>query len=262
MPRSDPGTSSPPQYLALSLKTGLASDPLISAQTTLEGSDDEDAAGDSSPLLPTYQQPSQLRHASQEPSPRAFQPLRLAVLLLLATITAIIGWIAFRRFSQKVPSTSTSSPVNSETSSASELASAPTTEVQRFLAAAGNTNDGIVPFSPAIYPPLYLSPRPLERTLASMAFPSPSCAEAWIARGELCAEMEGRWAGKQQTLDVAWTWVNGSSAEKMAEWREYASEQIGRWARVKRAARKKLGGSVTKHFRSAQVGRRLIQDLR
>lgn len=255
---NDPSPPKPPEYLVLQVQSLLRTLDWDENGSLQQDYSDEEEQGDGplTPLLPTYDDGEDTKPLPSPPRTPACHPLRLSLLLLLAA-AGVAGWVAFDHYAPRGPpsvvseadtfqdalqhNTSTPFPLEAAGSSAQM------TDVLRFLAAAGQTNDGIVPFEPRIYYALFPSSRPLARTLSSKAFPSSRCADQWIARGELCTAMKGRWTGKEEELklDVSWTWVNGSSAERMAQWRESVSESVGKRMKVRRT----LGGTVLKHFR-------------
>lgn len=252
-----PAPPPPPEYVVLKVHTEhLRTDENGSPQLQ-DYSDEEEEQGDGSltPLLPTFEHHNE--RALPLPSPPrtpSCHPLRLALLLLLAA-AGVAGWVAFDHYAPKGPPSAASDAIVTSEDSLPHNISAPSSsnvrvadsDVLRFLAAAEQTNAGIVPFDPSIYSPLFPDSRPLDPTLSSKAFASSRCAEQWIALGEICTAMKGRWTGREEELklDVSWTWVNGSSAEKMAQWRESISNLVGDRAKVRR----KLGGTVLKHFR-------------
>lgn len=128
------------------------------------------------------------------------------------------------------------------------LAKSPPRDVgDRYLQDAESPNLGIVPFSDAAYSPRY-TPPPLEHTLSTDGW-SRSCIELYVARGEVCPELEGHYAASGIQADVVWTWVNGSSAELLHEWMAQASHERGH--RLKRSLAKRAGASVQRHFRCA-----------
>ncbi|ORY85412.1 hypothetical protein BCR35DRAFT_330888 [Leucosporidium creatinivorum] len=239
MTLGDPSPPTPPEYVVLTVRTDLT--PSFDENGSLpqpQDYSDEEEQGDGplTPLLPAYEDHEEQVKPLPQP-PASCHPLRLSLLLLLAA-SLVAGWTAFDRYAPRGPSSPSEDATtvpndtlqqDSSTLSSFDVASAPTTDVLRFLTAAGKTNDGAVPFQPRIYSALFPSSRPLDPTLASKAFPSSACAEQWIARGQLCAGMKGRWTGREEELklDVSWTWVNGSSAERMAQWRESVSEEHG-----------------------------------
>lgn len=258
MSLGDPSPPTPLEYLILRPQTDLRAIDQNGSLLRPQDYIDEEEQGDGplTPLLPTYHRHDE--HDRSLPTAQKAPSFRLALLFLLAA-AGVASWVAFDHYaprgSEKLSPNATAISQDAlqhtpSTPSPDPATSAQTSDVLRFLGAA-ETNEGFVPFEPSIYSPLFPSARPLDPTLSSKAFPSSSCAEQWIVRGELCTAMKGRWTGKQDELqiDVSWTWVNGSSAERMALWRESVSESVGRWAKVKRTVRRKLGGTVLKHFR-------------
>jgi hypothetical protein len=116
-----------------------------------------------------------------------------------------------------------------------------------------SSNEGVVPFEPSIYP-ARIGSRELALTLSVKSFVglSGECLEEWIARGVLCAEMGGRFEGERApTLDVLWTWVNGSEGERLTEWRAAVSEEVeeGVYEKTSKVIVKTAGSLVAKHFR-------------
>ncbi|GAA5980439.1 hypothetical protein JCM10908_001655 [Rhodotorula pacifica] len=129
----------------------------------------------------------------------------------------------------------------------------PATLADTFLQHSQSINVGVVPFSDLDYPPSY-SPALLQHTLTTDGW-SPACLEAFVARGELCADLVGKYERSKVATDVIWTWVNGSSAEILSDWMLQASRG-NRQARSVRTAPKEqslrhrgIGASVSRHFR-------------
>ncbi|KAK4703042.1 hypothetical protein P7C70_g3182, partial [Phenoliferia sp. Uapishka_3] len=207
--------------------------------------DDFEEDDDNAPLLPiSTTSPSSSFPSPSPSSSSSKRDLSLTVTLLCAAVLCAAGLLAiishssspslpFADFSHPsqfppIDFTNYSTPSRTPSHVAAWLAS-PTTE-----------NRGFVPFLPSAYSPL-LPLRPLSQTLSVKGF-SEECADSWIADGELCAGLKGRWKGvRAPRMDVAWTWTNGSENELMTQWRkEVASE----------GARTKTSSNVLKHFRS------------
>ncbi|KAL8287473.1 hypothetical protein RQP46_003331 [Phenoliferia psychrophenolica] len=211
--------------------------PLMSSIQRYEAEDDSESADQ--PLLPTFT-PS----PPPPPSPTKRSRPRLALLVLLAAGSTAGGLLAWRTSASGVSPSATSYRWPQEEES--EHLVQPS-EVTSWLATHPH-NNGTIPFSPAIYPPL-LPLRPLAPTLSVKGF-SPECADKWISQGELCPELSGAWgAGRGPRIDVAWTWTNGSAAERMSDWRQAVSDKLGSRSLAERAP----GASVAKHFRLRSI---------
>ncbi|GAA5892552.1 hypothetical protein JCM6882_005645 [Rhodosporidiobolus microsporus] len=219
--------------------------------------DQDDDAHDqhdaSKPLLPRHRPSSPLNGENKEP--RLRQLVRVAFfacLFLLASISVL----AVLLFSQRhVTHPATAASQSDQATLASPFQALSSTE--RFLHDPSSLNNGLIPFPASAFSPSR-TPQPLEHSLSTSSWPSPSCLETFVSSGILCAAAHHHWAGeKAPKFDVVWTWVNGSSAELMADWREKVSEEVGRFRRAKRwivEARRRLGrrasgASVVKHFR-------------
>ena len=121
-----------------------------------------------------------------------------------------------------------------------------------------DSNMGAIPFAPEMYTAA-IPFRALEAPSTVLA--EPGCADAWVARRELCAALRGRWARPEDKpqLDVVWTWVNGSQNEFLTPWRAKVSSEIGEGL-VHRSTRS-LGGAVAKHFRDHDELRYSIRSV-
>ncbi|GAA5862843.1 hypothetical protein JCM8547_006567 [Rhodosporidiobolus lusitaniae] len=220
--------------------------------------DDDDQEDVSAPLLPQY--------TSKDPA-EGVKPLgrllRLAGFLLLFFFAVIVWYLLLLAEKAPVFFTLALPPLNS---TEREDLLAPTRD---FLRDPSTVNTGVIPFSSLAYSPLY-RPSPLQHPLTTFDWPSPSCLEQYVATGELCSEAEKYWTGERAPkLDVMWTWVNGSSAEPMAEWRKKVSDEVGRSKRAKRFVvettrkiwRRAAGASVVRHFREHDELRFSIRSI-
>lgn len=132
-------------------------------------------------------------------------------------------------------------PSTSDSTNASTLSF-----TQQYLSDTSNSNVGVIPFPSTLYDPV-LRPKPLDHTLSTGRW-TPRCLERYIASGVLCDELDGRWKDAPPKLDVIWTWVNGSSAELMADWRNKVAADGGWRIRLRRALQAGAA-AVVKHFR-------------
>ncbi|BGP29032.1 hypothetical protein JCM10296v2_000768 [Rhodotorula toruloides] len=117
---------------------------------------------------------------------------------------------------------------------------------QQYLLNTSNANVGFIPFPSTLYDPV-LRPKPLEHTLSTEGW-TPGCLERYIASGVFCDDLNGRWTDKLLKLDVIWTWVNGSSADLMTNWRNRVAAAAG-WRKWLRRAVQAGAAAVVKHFR-------------
>lgn len=115
----------------------------------------------------------------------------------------------------------------------------------RFLQDRRSINVGVVPFSDAAYSPIY-TPRALQHSLSTAGW-SRACLELYTSRGEICPELQGRYARSGIKADLVWTWVNGSSAELLSDWMVHASQESMDKAADPR--HRHSGASIKRHFR-------------
>ncbi|GAA6035380.1 hypothetical protein JCM8097_008846 [Rhodosporidiobolus ruineniae] len=247
--RYDSGSASSDDGLPLSVLSSGSTATL--ADTPLLDRDDHelDQSDPTAPLLPQY------RPSSPPPTQRKKSNSRCLFLLaaLFSSLgLAVTGSVLLVRLSRRSwRLTELAFAVGADN------ASNPLYPTRLFLQNGSNLNLGVVPFSSAAFSPL-LPPPALHPTLSTTDWPSPACLEQFVSSGELCSSARRHWTGSQAPkVDVVWTWVNGSSAELMAEWREKASDEVGRFALVRRRVgevvtavwRRASGASVARHFR-------------
>ncbi|GAA6043535.1 hypothetical protein JCM8097_001208 [Rhodosporidiobolus ruineniae] len=123
---------------------------------------------------------------------------------------------------------------------------------------------GFLPFSPPASfgsPPTHLS-HPTSLLGLSRLPPSSrwACLDAWVARGQLCPDLEGRFEpGKpdEVKLDVIWTWVNGTD-ERMRAVMEEAGREMKE--EEEKAGRENAAG-VLRHFREHDELRHSIRSV-
>ncbi|KAJ8296782.1 3-O-alpha-D-mannopyranosyl-alpha-D-mannopyranose xylosylphosphotransferase [Rhodotorula toruloides] len=181
--------------------------------------------------------------AAQRPPSRWRTVLRLAgaalVFGMLVASSAIFIRVLLQQRHAVVPSVTLPSTLDSTNASTLSFA-------QQYLSNISNSNVGVIPFPSTLYKPV-LRPKPLDHTLSTEGW-TPRCLERYVASGVLCVELDGRWNDAPPKLDLIWTWVNGSSAELMADWRNKVAADAGWRIRLRRALQAGAA-SVVKHFR-------------
>ncbi|GAA5896666.1 uncharacterized protein JCM6883_006974 [Sporobolomyces salmoneus] len=192
-------------------------------------SSDEDATLDLAPLLPQHSQSVTTTLKKK----RRLSPLHFVLFALASLGTALALWSI---------SPSPSSVI---------VAKGSLKYTQQFLSDPSTRNQGLIPFPSNYFSPLFTH-SPLRPTLSSSSFLSSDCLDAYVSKGELCQEMEGRWyADNQPKLDLVYTWHNGSDP-LMSSWKGKVSAKVDpvawRKERVKRA-RRLAGAQVLRHFR-------------
>lgn len=236
----------------VSLPLAVLSSSTMSLHHDEPDDNDADSQDASQPLLPQYRLP-----ASPAPKPSRRPPL-LAVFFSLAAVLLLLllslAGVQYR--SQRSPIV-----LAGDTLGALDTPPSPTDDLlsptRSFLLSNSTTNRGVVPFSAFAFSPLY-RPAPLQHPLSTLSWPSSACLEQYVAEGNLCSAARRHWIGDSAPkLDVVWTWTNGSSEEAMAEWMSKISDEVGRFARMKKRAsdvakaiwRREAGGAVIRHFR-------------
>lgn len=205
-----------------------ATEPLLTRDKSLSGADfDEEKAST----------------AAQKSPSRWHTVFRLAGAVLLFALLVAAG-VAFvravlRREHATVPSVVL--PTAFDSANPSRLSS-----TQQYLLNTSDTNVGVIPFPSTLFDPV-LRPKPLQHTLSTQDW-TPRCLERYIASGIVCDDLVARWKDQPPKLDVIWTWVNGSSAELMADWRTKVAIDAG-WRRRLRRAVQAGAAAVVKHFR-------------
>lgn len=191
------------------------------------------------------QPPHQKRRTHREARLYAVAGLTLLVLMAYAFVRAVAP--ARPRF----PAAKTSVPALDELLGTLLHTTTAATLANDYLQHRESTNVGVVPFSDRAFSPTY-TPTPLEHSLATEGW-SASCLEAFVAAGDLCDELVGRYRKSTVATDVVWTWVNGSSAEVLSDWMARASEGRGNRARSRavkaRSISRRAGATVYRHFR-------------
>ncbi|GAA5942317.1 uncharacterized protein JCM15063_002968 [Sporobolomyces koalae] len=228
----------------------------LTSLSSINSFDDDDQhvpQRDLEPLLPQYFDPDKARSSrSKRNCTRDQLVCRVGLGLVTGlAVFAVVCWL-WETYLASVDLR----PLDSWMRAAS--AEEPLAATLRFLRNASTVNQGTIPFSSSDFSPLYTATRPYS-TLSTSSFPSTACSEAYIAHGELCDELAGRWSRQedQPKLDLIWTWTNGSRSEVMSSWKEKVSQEVGLIGWSKRAAIRSLvtrayhlmGATVYKHFR-------------
>ncbi|GAA5831794.1 hypothetical protein JCM11251_003886 [Rhodosporidiobolus azoricus] len=127
-------------------------------------------------------------------------------------------------------------------------------------------SSGLLPIN--VTPLLYFSPPPshplhlltFSRLSASSRW---SCLEAWVAEGQVCRELEGRFSAEKADrarVDVVWTWVNGSEP-RLGGWRERLAEEGAQKKGGKDNGKEHNGAQVIRHFREHDELRYSIRSV-
>ncbi|GAA5983287.1 hypothetical protein JCM11641_002250 [Rhodosporidiobolus odoratus] len=251
--------SSSTEDLALAV---LSSTATTDAAYRRGGDDDHDDRHDATePLLPRHRSTtSSISHSSL----RWRRLTRLGGILVVSL--AAIGLFVFlpqeRRSVVAVPLVTTGKI--SDASNRVLLASS-----EKYLLDPASENNGVIPFPSVAYSALYRPPT-LQHPLSTFNWPSLSCLDEWVSSSELCVNASRYWAGENAPkIDVVSSWVNGSSAEIMADWRKKVSDEVGRLEKVKRAhgetsrhlQKRAAGSSVVRHFREHDELRFSIRSI-
>ncbi|BGP12927.1 hypothetical protein JCM10213_004346 [Rhodosporidiobolus nylandii] len=220
--------------------------PLVAfSSSSADSYKDEDAEQHDAfePLLPTYRPVSPSAAFDEAGHLRRRRFTRLAILAAIFVSAALAGFLLFpSRSTAAAPLPLLPTPPNFNATLTPPLLSS----TEAFLLDPSTPNEGVIPFLTDAFSPVY-RPAPLQHPLSTLSWPSAACLEQFVSSGELCPAVRGHWAGeKAPRVDVIHTWVNGSSAEAMADWRKKVSDEVGRRRRLKKRA---AGNSVLRHFR-------------
>ncbi|GAA5866218.1 hypothetical protein JCM3774_004122 [Rhodotorula dairenensis] len=239
-----PVTYSPKQSLEVQAVSGDGHEALIPLLDRTNADSPDGFATDEA--ASSRQQSQQKGRTNREARLYAAAGLTLVVLMACALVRAVTP--ARPRF----PAAKTSVPALDQLLGALLHSTTPATLANDYLRHRESVNVGVVPFSDRAFSPSY-SPAPLEHSLTTEGW-SASCLEAFVASGDLCDELVGRYRESKVATDIVWTWVNGSSAELLSHSMVQASGGGGSRKRSRaieaaRSMRRRAGATVFRHFR-------------